>query len=449
MRPSHLLRVLPFLALCFTAAHCWKAFEPDLFDLVEDVGKNFYEVFEITKDSDDREIKKAYRKLSLLWHPDKNSDPEAEKTFRQIVGIYEVLKDKEKRERYDEILEFGLPDWRQPVYYFRKARKLNFTELVIGFAVIISITHYFVMWAQYFETKLTVEDRLNDIRKRMEKKQKKKKNNIDMEEVDENLKKCYESIPSPSLKQTLPIRFSLWAFYFALGLPALIQSTFRQAGKKPMQVEEPTESDEEEAQENMRLLKKKEAQELSKSLNPTKIEKSNIKAPVLTYELGSNANDSNNNNKSADLAKKPKEWSDKEKADLIKAIVKFPPGTSDRWIKIGEFVGRQASECLNVEKQMKSNITSSSFSNLNASTWKEGSADEENSSSGNEKTIASPELASEAWSQEQQLQLEKALKEFNKDVPNRWDKIASNVTNKTKEDCINRYKVLCSAVKKK
>ncbi len=67
-----------------------------------------------------------------------------------------MLKDTEKRARYDQILEFGLPDWRQPIFYFRKARKLGFFDLVIIFSVVVSIGHYFVMWAQYLEHKLTI-----------------------------------------------------------------------------------------------------------------------------------------------------------------------------------------------------------------------------------------------------------------------------------------------------
>ena len=72
-----------------------------------------------------------------------------------------MLKDDQKRERYNQVLEFGLPDWRQPIYYFRRVRKLNTHELTIAISMIITVGHYFVLWAQYFEKKLTLEDRLN------------------------------------------------------------------------------------------------------------------------------------------------------------------------------------------------------------------------------------------------------------------------------------------------
>jgi DnaJ family protein C protein 1 len=67
-----------------------------------------------------------------------------------------VLKDDAKRARYDKVLEFGLPDWKTPAFYFRRVRKLSFHELAIALSVIITIGHYFVMWAQYFERKLTI-----------------------------------------------------------------------------------------------------------------------------------------------------------------------------------------------------------------------------------------------------------------------------------------------------
>ena len=47
---------------------------------------------------------------------------------RHLAAIYEVLKDKERRARYDQVLVEGLPDWRMPVYYFRRMRKIGLAE---------------------------------------------------------------------------------------------------------------------------------------------------------------------------------------------------------------------------------------------------------------------------------------------------------------------------------
>lgn len=66
--------------------------------------KDWYKILGISKTSSVSEIKKAYKRLALQWHPDKNVDnrEEAEAKFRDIAAAYEVLGDEEKRTRYDQ-----------------------------------------------------------------------------------------------------------------------------------------------------------------------------------------------------------------------------------------------------------------------------------------------------------------------------------------------------------
>lgn len=72
------------------------------------MGKDYYKVLEISKGANDDEIKKAYRKLALKYHPDKNKSPQAEARFKEIAEAYEVLSDKKKRDIYDQYGEDGL-----------------------------------------------------------------------------------------------------------------------------------------------------------------------------------------------------------------------------------------------------------------------------------------------------------------------------------------------------
>jgi DnaJ homolog subfamily B member 12 len=64
--------------------------------------KGHYEVLGVSRQASDDEIKKAYRKLALKFHPDKNSAPSAEGAFKSISGAFDCLSDKKKREMYDQ-----------------------------------------------------------------------------------------------------------------------------------------------------------------------------------------------------------------------------------------------------------------------------------------------------------------------------------------------------------
>nr|QNJ44840.1 HSP40-4 [Agasicles hygrophila] len=72
------------------------------------MGRDYYQILGIRKNATDDEIKKAYRKLALLYHPDKNKTPEAEEKFKAVAEAYEVLSDKKKRDIYDAHGEEGL-----------------------------------------------------------------------------------------------------------------------------------------------------------------------------------------------------------------------------------------------------------------------------------------------------------------------------------------------------
>mmetsp|Transcript_14911 Transcript_14911/g.13385 ORF Transcript_14911/g.13385 Transcript_14911/m.13385 type:complete len:252 (+) Transcript_14911:51-806(+) len=65
--------------------------------------EDYYAILGVEKDADQKTIKKAYRKLALKWHPDKNPDnqEEAEEKFKEIGQAYEVLSDPQKRKAYD------------------------------------------------------------------------------------------------------------------------------------------------------------------------------------------------------------------------------------------------------------------------------------------------------------------------------------------------------------
>ncbi|XP_042873955.1 dnaJ homolog subfamily B member 9-like isoform X2 [Penaeus japonicus] len=65
--------------------------------------KDYYEVLGISRSATDREIKKAFRKLAVQYHPDKNQEPGAEEKFREIAEAYETLSDEDKKREYDHM----------------------------------------------------------------------------------------------------------------------------------------------------------------------------------------------------------------------------------------------------------------------------------------------------------------------------------------------------------
>jgi curved DNA-binding protein CbpA len=69
------------------------------------VKKTYYEILEVDKKASLEDIKSAYRRLVMLYHPDKNKLPEAEEIFKGIAEAYSVLSDPGKRKQYDLDIE--------------------------------------------------------------------------------------------------------------------------------------------------------------------------------------------------------------------------------------------------------------------------------------------------------------------------------------------------------
>ena len=70
--------------------------------------KDYYRILGVSRNAQDDEIKKAYRKLALKFHPDKNQSPGAEEKFKEIGEAYDVLSDPRKKQIYDQYGEDGL-----------------------------------------------------------------------------------------------------------------------------------------------------------------------------------------------------------------------------------------------------------------------------------------------------------------------------------------------------
>ncbi|MBO6079393.1 MAG: DnaJ domain-containing protein, partial [Bacteroidales bacterium] len=71
--------------------------------------RDYYEVLGVTKEASADEIKKAYRKLAMKYHPDRNpGDKEAEEKFKEAAEAYDVLSNPDKKARYDQFGHAGM-----------------------------------------------------------------------------------------------------------------------------------------------------------------------------------------------------------------------------------------------------------------------------------------------------------------------------------------------------
>ena len=92
--------------------------------------KDYYQILGVNKSAGDEEIKRAYRKLAMKYHPDKNPNKkEAEERFKEINEAYAVLSDKEKRKQYDM---YGAEGFRQRFTQEDIFRGFDFDEILSG-----------------------------------------------------------------------------------------------------------------------------------------------------------------------------------------------------------------------------------------------------------------------------------------------------------------------------
>ena len=70
--------------------------------------RDYYEVLGVDKNASEKDIKKAYRKLAMKYHPDVSEEEGAEEKFKEVSEAYAVLSDDEKRQRYDQFGHAGM-----------------------------------------------------------------------------------------------------------------------------------------------------------------------------------------------------------------------------------------------------------------------------------------------------------------------------------------------------
>ena len=322
----------------------WDNDEFEIFDLVEEVNalnKNFYEFMEISNDASTSEVRKAYRRLSLVLHPDKNTADDAETQFRWLAAIYETLKDPKKREIYDRVLVEGLPDWRMPVFYMRRMRKVGLAEGVAYLLVFATVIQYAVNWASYWEKKFTMREQVSShLNKRStQKKVKRSGKDVDADALEKDLESTLEEhgYSKPTIYGLLPFQILRGTKDLCFGIPkvpsqiyAMIQEHQRTKAEEEKRIKEEeeeyerkeNEKKERKEQQRQRKLAQKQYEEkegiVSTNKTKTQAVQEAIKLPRNAQQL----------------------WTDDDLAKLAKLIKKYPGGTQDRWEIIADMMER-------------------------------------------------------------------------------------------------------------
>ncbi|CAG8771626.1 905_t:CDS:2, partial [Acaulospora morrowiae] len=146
----------------------------------EDV--TFYSFLNVESSATEKEIARAYRKLSLALHPDKNPDANSKERFALLGSIAAILRNPESRERYNFFYKNGVPKWRGTGWYYERYRP-GLTGVLIGLFVLCSFLHYIVMWVNFYQEKKRMRFFIKEAReiawgKRMKKQNARKRVNV-------------------------------------------------------------------------------------------------------------------------------------------------------------------------------------------------------------------------------------------------------------------------------
>jgi curved DNA-binding protein CbpA len=137
--------LLSFIAGVFS----WSAQDREIFALRESVegdigkGSTFYDWLGLDRKADYDAIGKAYKKLSVKLHPDKNPSKGATERFSRLGLVYKILRGPD-RERYDFFLDNGFPRWKGTDYYYSRYRPGVGTVLVFLYLLIGSAQYAFM-----------------------------------------------------------------------------------------------------------------------------------------------------------------------------------------------------------------------------------------------------------------------------------------------------------------
>ena len=345
------MRGLLALFCVFAQTRAWDNAELDLFDLVEEVQalhqQTLYEYLGLDSSCTSADVRRSYKKLALQLHPDKNDAEDAEVQFRRLAAVYEVLKDKDLRERYDRVLVEGLPNWKSTAFYFRRMRKIGLLEGLLYLLLIATGIQYCMNWAAYLERRFTISENVTSEVRRKRKLKKAGKNEEELVEelVEEHMKGVG---PPPTAFDTLPFQLARavkWTVLAIPGIPALLIEAWREEQRrKAEKLKQQEEWEEEKRAREEEKQKKKEAKAKRKTVYKEAAEGDGEQEVKEVKQVGKvlprNANQM---------------WTDEDLIELARLIKKIPGGRLERWERIADAMERTAEEVTKMAAKIKNN----------------------------------------------------------------------------------------------
>uniref|UniRef100_A0A2D4M2P3 Uncharacterized protein n=1 Tax=Micrurus spixii TaxID=129469 RepID=A0A2D4M2P3_9SAUR len=400
--------------------------------------------------------------------------------------------------RYDDILINGLPDWRQPVFYYRRVRKMSNEELALLLFIILTVGHYAVVWSIY------LEKQLDELLSRKKKEKKKRSGGKNSDEVKFGVEKSERLVEKPQWRDLLPCKVGIWFYTMVKALPQL----FQEARQLYVEYKESKIKEKEEA------LARAELETLQKEKKP-KIKKPKTEFPVYTVvETNAYIPSYDHGTSIEEIEDQMDDWLEDRnkslkkkvtmKAKQIKDSVSSVPGTikfselktlaqSSRSSKVSinlpDLIITQRDKEDEQEEKSKYNFDPETINKITTDEQETGlnearhrkrktipkaaetifpgtkettedkyrgkrqkdfdTAEQEEYSDDEARKKERCRSSDDLWTQNQQKLLELALQQYPKGMLERWDKIAKCVPGKSKEECMTRYKLLVELIQKK
>ncbi|KAI8329411.1 DnaJ domain-containing protein [Chlamydoabsidia padenii] len=158
------------LSSMIPSVKAWEKADFEIFDLVDEIEKsegketNFYNWLKLKPSATQAEVSKAYRKLSIQLHPDKNKqDPNAEERFARLGKVAAILRNKATRERYNHFYKNGVPRWRGTGYYYARFRP-GVGSVIVFIMVLVAGMQYMAKWINFYQEKKKILQFVKDAR---------------------------------------------------------------------------------------------------------------------------------------------------------------------------------------------------------------------------------------------------------------------------------------------